>query len=162
MGTKNKDFWKTIKPIFSKTRTKSDNIPLSEGNQIITNCMEVCNIFNTFFREIGSEIGGIEDNTRNTEQIIADYANHSSVNTILENINHNRRKFDFRHVTEHEVRKAIKSLCANKAGGCDEIPIKFIKQTSENLIKPVTLIANKCIEQQKFPDNIISRTYFIF
>ena len=56
LGTKNKDFWKTIKPIFSKTRTKSDNIPLREGNQIITNFMEVCNIFNTFFREIGSEI----------------------------------------------------------------------------------------------------------
>ena len=56
-ATKNKDFWKAVKPIFSKTNTKQDNIPLRENGKIISDCSKVCNIFNTFFREIGSDIG---------------------------------------------------------------------------------------------------------
>ena len=27
-GTRNKDFWKAVKPLFSRTKTKSDNVPL--------------------------------------------------------------------------------------------------------------------------------------
>ena len=34
MGTKNKDFWKAVKPLFSKSRTKSDSIPLRENCEI--------------------------------------------------------------------------------------------------------------------------------
>ena len=35
-GTRNKDFWKTVKPLFSKSRTKSDSIPLRENGEMIT------------------------------------------------------------------------------------------------------------------------------
>ena len=56
-STKNKDFWKAVKPIFSKTKTKQDNINLRENGQIVTDCSMVCKIFNDFFREIGSDIG---------------------------------------------------------------------------------------------------------
>ena len=35
-STKNKDFWKAVKPIFSKTRTKPDDIPLKNDGEIIT------------------------------------------------------------------------------------------------------------------------------
>jgi hypothetical protein len=72
-GTKNKDFWKAMKPIFSKTRTKSDNIPLRENDKIITDCDQVCIIFNKFFREIGSDIGCTEDNTKPTPEILLRY-----------------------------------------------------------------------------------------
>ena len=78
-NTSNKDFWKEIKPIFSKTKTKSDNIPLRENGKIITDTVETCQIFNKFFSEIGSEIGFPENNDRPIEDIIATYNEHDSV-----------------------------------------------------------------------------------
>ena len=51
----NKEFWKAIKPIFSQSKTKLDNIPLQEGDRMVTECKEVCQIFNKFFSEIGTK-----------------------------------------------------------------------------------------------------------
>ena len=76
------------KPVFSKTKTKVENIPIKEDNNIITDCKEVCQIFNRFFRVIGSEIGNIEDNNKSIDDILLDYANHASVKMISTKINH--------------------------------------------------------------------------
>ena len=43
-NTKNKEFWKAIKPIFSQSKTKLDKIPLQEGDRMVTECKEVCQI----------------------------------------------------------------------------------------------------------------------
>ena len=81
-GTRNKDFWKAVKPLFSKSRTKSDSIPLYENGKIITDDQEVCNLFNDFFRNIGSDIGFPEDNQRTLNEILDQYKNHESVRLI--------------------------------------------------------------------------------
>lgn len=151
-STKNKDFWKTIKPIFSRSKTKNDNIPLQEGNRLVTDCLEACQIFNKFFSEIGSDIGSPENNQRPIEDIIDSYENHSSIRMIRNKINHSLANVEFREVSENEVRKAIKNLSTKKAAGYDEIPIKFIKMTSRQLTGPVTIIVNKCIQQNLFPE----------
>ena len=109
-NTRNKDFWKAIKPIFSKTKTKSDNIPLRENGKIITNTSEVCQIFNKFFSEIGSDIGNPENNHRPLEEIIADYDNHQSVNLIRNEINHGSNIINFNYITESQVQKVISKL----------------------------------------------------
>ena len=153
-NTRNKDFWKAIKPIFSKTKTKSDNIPLRENGKIITNTSEVCQIFNKFFSEIGSDIGNPENNHRPLEEIIADYDNHQSVNLIRNEINHGSNNINFNYITESQVQKVISKLSSKKASGYDEIPVKFIKMTSRSLIKPLTILANKCIQQSIFPDRM--------
>ena len=56
LGTRNKDFWNAVKPLFSKSKTKSDNIPRQENGEILTDEQKVCGIFNTFFQSIGSDI----------------------------------------------------------------------------------------------------------
>ena len=85
-GNRNKDFWKTVKPLFSKSRTKSDSIPLREDGDIITDEQNVCNIFNEFFQLIGSNIGTPENNEKPLNEIIAQYGEHSSVKCIKEKI----------------------------------------------------------------------------
>ena len=50
LGTRNKDFWNAIKPLFSKSRTKSDSISIRENGEIVTDEQKVCSIFNTFFK----------------------------------------------------------------------------------------------------------------
>ena len=155
-GTKNKDFWKAVKPIFSKSRTKSDTIPLRENDEIITDEQKVCNIFNNFFQNIGSEIGTPENNDISTNEIIEQYGNHSSVNTIKERIKTgtNGNSFMFRFVSEREVAKTINSLSVKKGAGYDELPPKFIKMVSGEMIKPLTLLVNRCILENTFPDKM--------
>ena len=153
-GTTNKDFWKAVKPIFSQTKTKSDSIPLREGNEIITENKQVCQIFNDYFVQIGGNIGIAEDNSKLTVDIITDYADHPSVKVIKDKVNQPRKIFDFSNVTEYEVKKVIKNLSAKKASGYDEIPVKLIKMVSEVISKPITQIANLCISQQQFPSGM--------
>jgi hypothetical protein len=153
-NTKNKDFWKTIKPIFSKSKTKNDNIPLREESRIITDCKEVCEIFNNFFCEIGADIGVPENNQKSMEEIIDGYSNHPSLNVITNKINISQCNVELSEVSEGDVRKIIKKLSSKKASGYDEIPVKFIKKTSTHLVKPITIIANKCIQQNIFPEKM--------
>ena len=154
IGTRNKDFWKAVKPLFSKSRTKSDSIPLREDNEIITNDQKVCNIFNNFFQNIGTDIGLPENNERPLHQIIESYDNHDSVKKIKQTIKPNGRDFTLKFVSEVEIRKIIKGLSTKKAAGYDEIPALFVKKISTKLVKPLTLLMNKCIMNNTFPEQM--------
>ena len=153
-STKNKDFWKAVKPIFSKTKTKSENIPLKHNGEIITDCSKVCEIFNTFFSQIGLDIGNPENNNKSVDEIIADYSQHPSVTMIKTNINNAPNNINLSKVTERDVSKIISKLSSKKSSGYDEIPVKFIKLVSRSLIKPLTKLANKCLQENVFPDRM--------
>jgi hypothetical protein len=57
-GAKNVNFWKTVKPFFSKKCNSGDqNIILYEVNKIINDTCEVSEKFNTFFSTVADEIG---------------------------------------------------------------------------------------------------------
>ena len=155
-GTRNKDFWKAIKPLFSKSRTKSDSIPLCENGELITDDLNVCNIFNDFFRNIGSDIGFPENNTLPLENIVSQYTHHGSIKLIKEKIKSQKasRIFTFRFMSEVEIRRVIKSLSVKKAAGCDEIPAQFVKKIGMKLIKPICQLFNQCIMENTFPDKM--------
>ena len=156
-GTSNKDFWNAVKPFFSKSKTKQESIPLREDNELITDCTKVCDIFNNFFRNIGSNIGTTEDNDINMEDIIGRYRDHPSIRnitTMVQNSQNVRNDFEFKDISEADVIKIIKSLSAKKSAGFDEIPVKFIKMIKAEIVKPMMLIANQCIQQNTFPDNM--------
>ena len=152
LGTRNKDFWKTVKPLFSKSRTKSDNIPLQENGEIITDEIKVCNIFNDFFQSIGSDIGYPENNERPLNDIISKYSEHDSVKCIKHKIkgNSHSRGFSFTFITERDTLKAMKALSTKKAAGYDELPAQFIKKLGVKLVKPLTLLLNMCILEKNF------------
>ena len=153
-GTRNKDFWKAVKPLFSKSRTKSDSIPLRENGLIITDDHKVCNIFNTFFQSIGSDIGYPESNDKPLDEILGQYSEHESIKMIKERIKRKdfHQKFSLRFVSEVETKKAVKLLSSKKAAGYDEIPAQFIKKIGSKLYKPLTLLINQCIMTSTFPD----------
>ena len=155
-GTSKKDFWKSIKPFFSKSRTKTDSIPLREGEEIITDDQRVCNIFNKFFQKIGYDIGNPEDTQKPFEEILKDYDEHESIDKI-KSLRFGRRAqqdFTFKFISEREVIKVMKSLSTNKAVGYDEIPAKFVKKIAHKLSKPLTQIINRCIIENAFPSKL--------
>ena len=57
-GPKKQTFWKTIKPfITDKNAFHNNKIILQEGDQIITDTQEICEIFNAFFTSVANDIG---------------------------------------------------------------------------------------------------------
>jgi hypothetical protein len=142
--------------LFSKSRTKSDSIPLRENGKIISEDKEVSNIFNSFFQEIGSDIGFPENNDRPLNEINEQYKEHESLKVINDRIRINRDHncFIFRFVTEREVTKLINSLSSKKASGYDEIPAQFIKKLRHKLARPLTALINRCILENTFPSGM--------
>ena len=154
-GTRNKDFWKAIKPFFSKYRTKADSIPLREKDELITDDQTVCNIFNTYFKNIGSEIGQTENNNRPITEIILQNKEHESIRLIRNKITKTKpTNFTFRYVSEKDVLKIIKSLSIKKASGYDELPPKFIKLTVSKILKALTMVINRSILESIVPNGM--------
>jgi len=154
-GTKNKDFWKAVKPLFSKSRTKLETIPLRENDEIITDSRKVCDIFNRFFQTIGADIGSPEENKGSIDDITRPYDRHPSVSCIKERIKIDENEnFTFRFVSEREVAEVLNKLSTKKAAGYDELPPKFIKNLRKILIKPMTLLVNRCILENEFPKSM--------
>ena len=60
----------------------------------------------------------------------------------------------FRFVSERDVAKAIKTLSTKKAAGYDELPAKLIKNISIKIIKPMTLLINRCMLENEFPKSM--------
>ena len=57
-GPKKQTIWKTIKPfITDKNAFHNNKIILQEGDQIIKDTQEICEIFNAFFTSVANGIG---------------------------------------------------------------------------------------------------------
>jgi len=154
MSKNNKEFWKVIKPFFSKSKTETESIVLREDDKIVNDDKIVCNIFNTFFQNIGYDIGTPEDNNKPLGDIINSYKHHDSIEQIKKHINSDGRRFILRFITEREVRKIIKSLASNKASGYDDIPVKFIKNIARSIAHPMTQLINRSIQECVFPSRL--------
>ena len=50
--TKNKQFWKTIKPFFTEKNKTTNNIILIENNQTVREDKTIYQIFNTYFTNV--------------------------------------------------------------------------------------------------------------
>ena len=57
-GPQNQSFWKTIKPVISdKSLTHGKQVNRQEGDKIISDTNEICEIFNTYFTSVANNIG---------------------------------------------------------------------------------------------------------
>ena len=92
-GSKNQNFWKTVKPLLQSERNKtSSDIILQEGEENITNKLQICNIFNAYFSSIAQNIGFNDVlpeiiSRESVRNMISKYDNHPSVQDIKINMN---------------------------------------------------------------------------
>ena len=71
------EFWKTVKPFFSKKGNRGEQkIVLFENDKIVNNPNEVSNHFNIFFSKVADKIG---------IDAVYDSSNHPSIKEILNN-----------------------------------------------------------------------------
>ena len=144
-GTKSGDFWKTIKPFFSKKGSSGEQtIVLNEFDKIVNDQKEVANHFNNFFSTVAENIG---------KDTVYDPSDHPSLIEIKKQ-NDCTNKFVFEKVTTDKVEKIINNINIKKATGADGIPAKIIKCSKSIIAPQITSILNMSIDQSVFPDKL--------
>ena len=156
---KPKDFWHCIKPFLSQKTRNHDTIILKEGDSIVSDTKEICNIFNHFFSTVADGIG-LNDSIDTTstgfiKNVINKHSTHPSVIKIYEMMSENKRpEFKFVKLNHQTMQKYLKQVKVNKATGYDGIPAKMIQMCDEDLCGILTEIINECFDMSIYPDDM--------
>ena len=137
-----KGTWKVINELTNRTNHKKQVTNLFKvDGEILTERNEIANKFNKYFKNIGPLLASkISTNCNKTcEQFL---------------LTPNAHKFTFSQIIESDVIKIINSLPSKNSSGVDGISPKLLKTIQNELIKPVTLIINQCINTGIFPDKL--------
>ena len=65
--------------------------------------------------------------------------------------NESRFNFNFKPISEAEIRKQLKSMKPNKATGYDKLPVNILKLSASSISKCLATIVNSSFEQGIFP-----------
>ena len=148
-GQRSKDVWPTIPPFLTnKGCANNETINISENDKVITNNLEICEKFNTFFVNVAKSIGdGSEGLSRE---------DHPSIQAIKSNIPLPDTKFEFKPVDESKVSGYLGRVGLRKATCPDNIASKILHLTKPVIIPPppVTNFINRMITECKFIDEL--------
>ena len=172
--TDNKKFWKTVKPLFTeKVHIKSkitliENKLIAQENgedleteNVITDDVEVSEVFNDFFVNIVPNLGITKLNFDNDfietgDQIsnsINKFRNHPSI-VMIKSRNSDSDVFSFSAISYNDVLKKIENLDVAKASQQTDIPTKILKQNSNYFAKYFFENINYCIVNSDFPSEL--------
>ena len=136
-----------------KSSSFGNKIIFQEGDIIINDTHEICEIFDTYFTSVANNIGfdySIPPDFYTSHRfsaMIDKHCNHASIVKIRENIT-NDLVFNFQCLNAHDISKIIKSFDGKKAHGYGIDPYEFFLQKSEPCIAPdiSRLINNSVLE----------------
>jgi len=158
-----KNFYSIIKPYLSnKGSLVTSDIKLVESNNIMTNDLDMANIFNDYYTNIveyttGTAPKSLADTLpsltpldRIINEIKIKFKNHPSITSIRQNCT-NISSFIFQEVSVNEVEHILKSINSKKAVGINNIPPLILKYSASVIAGPLTNIINMVILDKTFP-----------
>jgi len=151
-ATSNKHFWNTINPFLSQKMRLKNNIILKDDDKIVTDPINLCNIFCDFFSNIGVTMEP-ENNNRPLFSIIHDNLKHPSIETIKKKCAFTH-PFTLKETNIVKMKEAIQNLATKKAAGCDDIPPIFIKTLKNDISEVLVILFNNCIRDRIFPSSL--------
>ena len=108
----------------------SQDISRYEQNRIMTDPVELCNVFNDHLSNIASnQCESDKVISMSADEAIQNYMSHSSIQTIKESIDASEM-FIYKTVTPDLVILKLKHLNVKKACGYDGIPAKLLNNAS--------------------------------
>ena len=125
-----KIFWNYINSK-TKTNSKIPDIKIPGTSKKTSNDGEKVEVFNNYFKDVFTN-----EDTANMPSI-----NNKAVTSVLKDI----------AITEEMVLKKLKAISPNKSAGPDEIPSRLIKELSEELAEPLTLLYGCSLVTGKLP-----------
>ena len=158
---KDKNFWKTFKPLFTDKKSGQNKIALVENENIVNDDKIICEILNSYFVNITDTLpttappeSDIEITSTTDCELhsIQKYRNHPSIVRIKENVGV-VDKYEFNFVAPIDVWNEINQLNDSKESS-GEIPTDILKLLSGLCIDQITFYINKMFECSKFPDKL--------
>ena len=136
-----KNTWGVIKNILNKNReNKSFPHYFKINGKNITNKTDIADSFNNFFTNIGLNLA---------QQIPHQNKSYKDYLT-----NKTQQTFKFNTMSEDSVQKIITTLHTKNSSGHDGISTKLLKEIKSEIVKPMTLLINQCLNTGIFPDKL--------
>lgn len=131
--------WKIINELLEKHRKQQPviNKLVDEDNKVIKSASAICNTLNEYFVNIGPNL---------SDKIVS-----SNLHTMQNSLPSNVKSIYLQPIDPLEVFREINNLNPNKAGGPENIPIKFYKIANESIAVFLCDLFNICIENGHFP-----------
>ena len=158
-----KQFWKSVKPLFSNVDPTRDRIILIEGDKILSRDEDVSECFNDYFSNITDSLDiapSFKDVHEDmavdltvdqmVERAVEKYRNHPSIRRIRENSDRTNSNFEFSHVLPNEVGKQIDALNSNKAN-TGKISTDKLKKAKDLACPYLIDCINSAIYDSEFP-----------
>ena len=108
--------------------------PIIVSNKLISDYEEKANHFNKFF---ASQCTPITNDSQIPESVVFNMEARFSLITCEDN----------------DILKIIRNIDISKAHGFDDISIRMVKLCDDSLVKPLSIIFQKCINSGVFPDS---------
>ena len=124
------------------------------GKVTFDNDLRIANIFNSHFTNITKTLNITQNERTNgsLSDIFEKNKNHISILKIKNLYQNDDELFQFKKISEDNVRYEIKMLSKKKASISNDIPIRILKECCNTMSKDLTLIFNQCIENNDFPN----------
>jgi hypothetical protein len=156
-NSRTKSFWRTVGPFMSDGSKQREKIILKEGDDVIVNTKDVCNVFNECFVNTAKDMSEPDhiDINGPLDDIFSEYENHPSIIEINRRHTCNdENRFDFHDVTEADIFKKLSNLNVRKACGYDGQPPHLLKLGAPVLSHSLLPIVNNAIECNVFPNDL--------
>ena len=124
-----KQTWTFIKEVTGSSKQK-DQLPdfFKCNGEIITDCLEIANGFNTFYTQVGPNLASeIESSDLNFDYFMKDKIIHN---------------FEFSRISEVDILKIVRQLKPKISSGADFISNKLLKQIAPIIITPLHHLIN--------------------
>ena len=153
-----KQFWSTVKPLFSDKTKSNEKITLVEDETVTTQDEKNAELLNLFFSSAVKNLKIPEFNDTNplAERLsdpvlkaILKYNNHPSI-AAIRNANNNSH-FHFNEVSVEEVYKEVRKLSTRKSVQSTDIPIRVLKENADIFAGYFCGFFNESIKKSTFP-----------
>ena len=159
----NRNFWKTVGPLFLEKAFHKESIILNNSNKTISNNEELAVTFNKHFsklveslhidKTLASNIAS-SDITDPAFNAIKKYENHPSTKTIKHFASGKDLKFSFIFETKNKILAEIHNLDNKKACQESDIPVKIIKDNADIFSEFIFHNFNNSIFDATFPSEL--------
>jgi hypothetical protein len=134
-----KTTWKILKQLLPKCSTGGIT-SLEINGTLISNFKDICNAFNTYFIDIGTQLAASIPNVVN---VPLDY-----LNSFLQQ---QTKTFNFKSVNANDVYRQIMNIPNGKATGLDNLQARLLKISAPAISSSLAFIFNLSLSSGEFP-----------
>ena len=131
--------WRTINELIKRKKTNYPDTIIENGNEI-SDPIEISNMFNEYFTNIGPKLAStLDNNTGHFTQFLSE---------------NNENSLFFTPTNNSEILKIVQSLKSSKSCGHDDISMHLLKKIIFYIVSPLTHICNLSFTSGVFPNSL--------